>query len=72
MARDVDRANRLTVASGGVITEAGGNKVLTLAGGTAIRGELVAVGTVATVDTGPGGRTAYVPLAAIVSVISPD
>jgi len=46
--------------------------VLTLAGGTAIRGELVAVGTVATVDTGPGGRTAYVPLAAIVSVISPD
>jgi len=45
--------------------------VLTLAGGTAIRGELIAVGSVATVDTGPGGRTAYVPLAAIVSVISP-
>lgn len=45
--------------------------VLTLAGGTAIRGGLVAVGTVATVDTGPGGRTAYVPLAAIVSVIAP-
>ena len=34
--------------------------VLTLDGGTSVRGG-VAVGTVATVDTGPGGRTAYVP-----------
>ena len=32
---------------------------------------MVAVGTVATVDTGPGGRTAYVPLSAIVSVTRP-
>ena len=45
--------------------------VLTLDGGTSVRGVLVAVGTVATVDTGPGGRTAYVPLSAIVSVTRP-
>ena len=45
--------------------------VLTLAGGTSIRGELLAVGAVATVDTGPGGRTAYVPVGAIVSVTRP-
>lgn len=45
--------------------------VLTLAGGTGVRGELLAVGAVATVDTGSGGRTAYVPLAAIVSVTRP-
>jgi hypothetical protein len=45
--------------------------VLTLAGGTAVRGELLAVGAVATVDTGPGGRTTYVPVAAIVSVARP-
>lgn len=46
--------------------------VLTLAGGTAIRGEMRAVGAVATVDTGPGGRTAYVPVAAVVSVTTPS
>ena len=45
--------------------------VLTLDGGTSVRGVLVAVGTVATVDTGPGGRTAYIPLSAIVSVTRP-
>jgi len=45
--------------------------LLTLAGGTAIRGELRSVGAVATVDTGPGGRTAYVPVAAVVSVAAP-
>lgn len=44
--------------------------VFTLAGGTSISGELLAVGDLATVDIGPAGRTAYVPLAAIVSVSS--
>lgn len=46
--------------------------VLTLAGGTTVRGELRSVGDVATVDTGPGGRTAYVPVPAIVSVTTPS
>lgn len=46
--------------------------VLTLVGGTSIRGELVAVGDVATLDTGPGGRTAYVPVPSIVSVMTAD
>lgn len=45
--------------------------VLTLAGGTAVRGDVLAVGSVATIDTGPGGRTTYVPVAAIVSVTRP-
>jgi hypothetical protein len=39
--------------------------VLTLVGGTAIRGELVAVGDVATVRTGPNRRTAYASLGAV-------
>lgn len=42
--------------------------VLTLFGGTAIRGELVAAGEVATVRTGPAGRTAYVSLEAVACV----
>lgn len=42
--------------------------LLTLVGGTAIRGELVAVGDVATVRTGPGGRTAYASLDAVACV----
>lgn len=41
---------------------------LTLAGGTSITGAVRAVGDVALVDTGPGGRTAYVPVSSIVSV----
>ena len=45
--------------------------VLTLAGGTAVRGEVLAVGSVATIDTGLGGRTTYVPVAAVVSVTRP-
>jgi small nuclear ribonucleoprotein (snRNP)-like protein len=42
--------------------------LLTLVGGTAVRGELVAVGDVATLRTGPGGRTAYASVAAVAFV----
>ncbi len=42
--------------------------LLTLAGGTSIHGEMLAVGDIATVGTGPGDRTAYVPVAAIVTI----
>jgi hypothetical protein len=42
--------------------------VLTLVGGTAIRGILVAAGEVATVRTGPSGRTAYVSLDSVACV----
>ena len=42
--------------------------LLTLVGGAALRGELVAVGDVATVRTGPGGRTAYAAVAAVAFV----
>lgn len=45
--------------------------LLTLAGGTAVRGEVLAVGPVATIHTGPGGHTTYVPVAAVVSVTLP-
>lgn len=45
--------------------------LLLLAGGTSVRGALLAVGDIATVDTGEGGRTAYVPVTAIVSVSAP-
>jgi small nuclear ribonucleoprotein (snRNP)-like protein len=51
-----------------VLTDLSGERsevVLTLVGGTVLRGELVAVGDVATVRTGPGGRTAYASLAAV-------
>ena len=46
--------------------------VLTLVGGTAVRGVLAAVGDVATVRTGPGGRVAYASLDAVafVSVVA--
>jgi hypothetical protein len=42
--------------------------VLTLLGGSALRGELVAVGDVATIRTGPGGRTAYASVGAVALV----
>ena len=42
--------------------------LLTLAGGTAVRGDLMAVGDVATVRIGPGGRTAYASVAAVAFV----
>ncbi len=45
--------------------------VLTLVGGTALRGELLAVGEVATVSSGPGGRTAYAALSAVAFVSIP-
>lgn len=54
-----------------VLTDLCGGRVevvLTLVGGTALRGEIVAVGEVATVRTGPAGRTAYAALSAVAFV----